>query len=98
MPAPPPNCGAEEEAGQMLSKLWEICSRYHLELQQRGRFFVIADSAKQKLLKGFVLPRSTEWCWFYKSTPSPEEPPASTVRFADDEDAETFMKGFFTIE
>jgi|GEM_PF-5105285 len=99
MPTPPPSCDAEEETGQMLSRLWEICGRYHLELQQRGRFFVIADGATQRLLKGFVLPQSTEWCWFYKASPLPaEEKQPPTVRFADDDDAEIYVKGFFTIE
>ena len=99
IPAPPRNCGAEEETEEMLLiRLWGICDRYRLELQQRGRFFVVADNAKQRLLKGFVLPQSTEWCWFYRPAVPEETAAPTTVCFADEGSAETFVKGFFTIE
>lgn len=72
---------------QKYKLLKNTCIRHKLTIAQDGKYFIIFDFASQRLLKGFIVPESRNWCWFYG---------AKTVRFAEDKDAEIYLETYFT--
>ena len=82
--------GVQEPTIQKYTRLQEACARYNLTMQRDGRFFMIFDFSSQRLLKGFILPASTDWCWFYDAKGSP-------VHFAEEKDADAYVREFFSI-
>ena len=81
---------SEDETQPLVASLNATCARHDLQLQMNGRFFLIVDPASNDTLKGFLMPKSTEWCWFYTAKGSPK-----TIHFAQVSDAETYIKVFF---
>jgi hypothetical protein len=74
--------------------LKETCDRYKLSLENTGRFFTISKPESDiRSLKGFIMPQTTEWCWFYGIQTSPK-----AVRFAQEQDADAYVKNFFSID
>ena len=73
--------------------LRKMCARYKLRVQNTGRFFTISETGSQcpRVLKGFIMPHAQEWCWFYGTRGSPK-----AVHFAEDTDAEAYVRFFFT--
>ena len=75
------------------SDLKETCIKFKLSIVREGRFFMIVNTAKQKLLQGYILTQTNPFCVFFKGPSTPE-----TVQCPDAEQAETYVKSFFTIE
>ena len=73
--------------------LKETCMKFKLSIVREGRFFMIVNTAKQKLLQGYILTQSNPFCVFFKGPSTPE-----TVQCPDAEQAETYVKSFYTIE
>jgi hypothetical protein len=96
----PSYCDAEcidhstrQDTAFKFSVLRRMCARYRLHLHNTGRFFVISEASNThpKTLKGFIMPQTTEWCWFYGSKGSPK-----TAHFAQEEDAAEYVRTFFS--
>jgi len=74
-------------------KLRDSCSKFDLSVVRQGRFFMVINTAKQRLLQGFIIPQSNRFCVFFAGSDSDE-----TVQCPSAAQAETYVKSFFSIE
>ena len=91
-PAEPRAIVRTTRSGSKFGVLRKMCARHQLRLQNTGRFFTISETGGQcpRVLKGFIMPHAQEWCWFYGAKGSPK-----AVHFAEDADAEAYVRFFF---
>ena len=83
-----------ESVFKRFGDLKETCMKFDLSIVREGRFFMIINTAKCKLLQGYIFPHTTPFCTFFKGAAEQEE----TVQCPDATQAETYVKSFFTIE
>ena len=94
--APPENINEPtmcEAVFKRFGDLKETCLKFDLSIVREGRFFMIVNTAKCRLLQGYIFPHTNPFCAFFKGPASPE-----TVQCPDAAQAETYVKSFFTIE
>jgi hypothetical protein len=78
---------------EQYEKLRESCSKFDLNVVRQGRFFMVVNTAKQRLLQGFIIPQTNRFCVFFQG-PSSDQ----TVQCPSATHAETYVKSFFSIE
>ena len=81
-----------DELTKRFTDLRETCIRCKLDIIREGRFFMVLNTAKQRLLQGFIIPQPSQFCVFFRGKSM-----AETVQCPDKIQAETYMKSFFSI-
>jgi hypothetical protein len=82
-----------ESVFHRFGELKQTCMKLKLDIIREGRFFMIVNTPKCKLLQGYIFQQNNPFCTFFKGPSTPE-----TVQCPDAEQAETYVKSFFTIE
>jgi hypothetical protein len=82
-----------ESVSQLYTELHDACSRCNLNVVRQGKFFMVINTAREKLLQGFLIPQTDRFCVFFQSSSMTE-----TVQCADVFQAERYVKSFFSID
>ena len=92
---PPHNPNTPTVSNELFKRFTDLkdtCTRCKLDMVHEGRFFMVVNTAKQRLLQGFIIPQSNPFCVFFRGKSM-----AETVQCPDATHAETYMKSFFSI-